>query len=80
MQRWQLLASGLGHDTKLIIRHDLEQRLGQLAQALHLMYRRAAILGLVILPHGVDCLLNQRLAGLDHANECALFHCPTPIT
>jgi len=80
MQRWQLLASGLGHDTKLVIGDRLEQRLGQQAQALDLFCRRAEILGLVIVAHSVDCLLNQLLAGLDHANECALVHCPTPIT
>jgi hypothetical protein len=34
MQRGQILASGLSHDTKLVIGDRLEQRLGQQAQAL----------------------------------------------
>ncbi|HDS1794085.1 hypothetical protein [Pseudomonas putida] len=76
MQRWQFLASGLGHDTKLVIRDCLEQGLGQKAKALNLFWRGAAILGLVILAHGVDSLLYQRLTGFDHSNECAFvqFH------
>lgn len=72
----KLLAPHLGNHPKLVIGHHLKQRLGQQAQALDLRRRRASIPRLVILPHGVDSLLNQRLAGLDHSDEGALVQMP----
>ena len=75
VKRRQLFAPSLGNSAKLVVGYRLEQRLGQQAKALDLLYRRAAILSLVILTHGVDSLLNQRLAGLDHAYEGALVQC-----
>ena len=80
MQWWQFFASGLGHHSQLVVRDDLEKRLSQQAKTLDLFRRLATVLGLVVLAHGIDSLLNQRLAGLDHANEGTLVHCPTPIT
>lgn len=80
VKRWQILTPGLGDDAKLIIGNHLEQRLSQQTQALDFLRRRAAMLGLVILPHGVDSLLNQRLAGLNHPYKSALVHFPAPIT
>jgi len=74
MKRRQILASGLSDDAELVIGHHLEQRLGQPAQALDLICRRAMILRLVVTAHGVDSLLNQRLAGFDHSNKGALVH------
>lgn len=80
VKRWQILTSGLGDDAELVIGHHLEQRLSQYTQALDLFRRSTAILGLVILPQGVDSLLNQRLAGLNHSNEGALVHYPDPTS
>ncbi len=80
MKRWQILAAGLGYDAKLVVRYRLEQRFSKQAESLHLFRRRATFLSLVIVTHGIDSLLNQRLAGLDQANEGALIHYPTPIT
>lgn len=79
VKRWQILTSGLGDDAELVIGYHLEQRLSQQPQPLDLFRRRTAILGLVVLPQGVDSLLNQRLAGLNHAKEGALFHCTAPL-
>ena len=80
MERWQFLAASLRHSAKLVVGYRLEKRLGEQAKSLDFFWRPAAILGLVILPHGIDSLLNQRLAGLNHPYEGALVHCPTPIT
>lgn len=80
MQWRQFLSAHRCNHPKLIIGNHLEQRLSQQTQALDLLRRRAAMLGLVILPHGVDSLLNQRLAGLNHPYKGALVHFPAPIT
>lgn len=48
-------------------------------QALDLFSRRAAIFRLVIVAHGVNSLLNQRLAGLNLPYEGALVHVPAPL-
>ncbi|BAW23840.1 hypothetical protein I5S84_17365 [Pseudomonas putida] len=74
MERRQILAPGLGHDVELVIGDRLEERLSQQAQALDLLCRRAMILRLVVTAHGVDRLLNQRLAGLNHPDESPLIH------
>lgn len=74
MERWQILAARLGDHPKLIVGYHLEHRFGQQAQALDLLRRRATALGLVLFPHRIDGLLNQRLAGLDHANKATLVH------
>ncbi|MNP57783.1 hypothetical protein D3C76_1526440 [compost metagenome] len=58
VKRRQFLAPSLGHSAKLVIGNRLEKRLSQQAQALDLIRRRATVLGLVILAHGVDGLLN----------------------
>lgn len=81
VKSWQILASRLGDDAELVIGHQLEKRLSHYTQALDLLRRRAAILGLVILPQGVDSLLNQRLAGLNHPYEGALVQnaMPCPV-
>lgn len=80
MQRWQFLAPGLGHNTKLIVGDRLEQRLGQKAQALHLICRRATILGLVVIAHGIDSLLYQRLTCFDHSDKRTLVQCDALFT
>ncbi|HDS1813009.1 TPA: hypothetical protein QEM79_003773 [Pseudomonas putida] len=61
---------------ELVIGDRLEERLSQQAQAqaLDLLCRRAMILRLVVTAHGVDRLLNQRLAGLNHPDESPLIH------
>ncbi len=74
VKRRQFLPPSLGDSAKLVVGYCLEQRLGEQAQALDLLCRHAAILGLVILAHGVDCLLNQRLAGLDHFDKFPFVH------
>lgn len=63
VKRRQFLAPSLGHSAKLVVGDRLEQRLGEQAQALDLFRRRAIVLGLVLLAHGVNRLPNQRLAG-----------------
>lgn len=80
MKRRKILAASLGYYPKLVIGHSLEQRLGQQAQALDLLRRCAAVLRLVILPHGINSLLDQRLAGLDHANEGSLVQNTEPLS
>lgn len=72
VERRHILAAHRGNHPKLVIGDHLKQRLGQQAQALDLRRRRTSILRLVILPHGVNSLLNQRLAGLDHSYKRAL--------
>ncbi|WP_020190249.1 hypothetical protein [Pseudomonas putida] len=74
VKRRQILASGLGDYAELVVRYRLEKRLGEQAQTLYLLRRRASILRLVIFPHGVDRLLNQRLACLNHPDESPLIH------
>jgi len=76
VKRRKILAARLGNHPKLVVGNHLEQRLGQQAQALDLLRRRASILGLMVVAHGVDCLPNQRLAGLDHSDEGALVQMP----
>lgn len=61
----QVFAPGLVHDPQLVIGYRLEQRLGEQAKALNLLLGLAGSLGLVILPHGIDSLMNWRLASLD---------------
>ncbi len=44
------------------------------AQPLHLFSRRVSSLSGSELPHGINCLLNQRLTGLNNPNERSLSH------
>ncbi|MNE34166.1 hypothetical protein D3C76_1299320 [compost metagenome] len=76
MERWQNLSPGLGHDAKLVVGHDLEQRLSQKTKALYLFRWCTEILSLVILTQSIDGLLYQRLSSLDHSNEGSLVHLP----
>lgn len=81
MQRWQILSSCLGDYPKLVIRYHLEQRFSKLVQALHILWRRTPVLGLMVLTQGIDGLLDQRLACLDHPYKGALVQnaMPCPV-
>ena len=76
MELRQFGSPNLGYNPKLVISHSLEKRLGKQVQTLHFIDRRASILRLMILAQGVDSLLNERLASLNHPNESPLVHNP----
>ncbi|MNM47580.1 hypothetical protein D3C81_585520 [compost metagenome] len=76
MELRQFGSTNLGYHTKLVIGDSLEKRLGKQVQTLHFISRRASILSLMVLTQGIDSLLNERLAGLNHPNESPLAHRP----
>lgn len=67
-------------DQELVVRHSLVKRVRQQPQALHLIRRRAHVLGFVVLLDCINGLLNQRLACRDYANEGSLVRGTTPIS
>lgn len=71
-------AAGFAPGLQLKLGDGLIQRIGQQLKALHLGSRRAHVLGFVVLPGGIDGLLNQLIASISQALN-GPFHRPAPV-
>ncbi|BBR52944.1 hypothetical protein WP4W18C03_12710 [Pseudomonas putida] len=70
--------TGLATGLQLKLGDSLIQRIRQKLQARHFCCRRAHALGFVVLPGGIDGLLNQLIASISQALN-GPFHRPAPV-
>lgn len=70
--------AGFAPGLQLELGDSLIQRIRQQLQACHFCLRRAHVLGFLVLPGGIDGLLNQLIACISQALN-GPFHRPAPV-